>query len=106
MKRLLFAVIVLSAIMLSCAEGKRPDFTADVKTVVKVKFVVDNKTEDGTCIISFIKNDEGIIIDSKCIGFYSDNTGTYRCDIAVGSDGKLVTEKIDVKAVCNLDVAG
>jgi len=105
MKRLLFAVIVLNAIMFSCAEGKRPDFTADAKLVVKVQFVIDNKTEDGTCILQFTKNNEGIIIDSKCIGFYSDDTGTYRCDIAVGSDGKPVTEKIDVKAVCNLDIA-
>lgn len=103
--RVILFMAILMAFMFSCNTTQKPDFTADVKAVVKVQYVIGEKTEDGTCLLSFKKDAEGIIIDSKCVGFYQDDTGTYRCDVAVGSDGQPITKKIDVKASCTLDIA-
>jgi len=103
MKRFLFALIVLTAIMTSCAST--PVVTLDSKTTFAVKFVKGDKEFDGTCSIGIIKDTEGLILDSFCTGFFSDDTGTYRCEVAVGSDKLPVTKRIDVTQNCKLDIA-
>lgn len=98
-----FLFIVIAMFAVSCAST--PVVTIDSKTIFAVKFVKGDKESDGTCMLHFTKDEQGIILDSKCIGFYSDDAGVYRCEVGVGSDNKPITQKVDVTTSCTLDIA-
>lgn len=103
MKRIiLFMVLAIFAI--SCATT--PTVTIDSKTTFSMKFVKDGKEFDGSCTIKMLTDAEGkLVLDSFCTGFYSDNTGTYRCEVAVGSNGQPITRAINIAENCKLDIA-
>jgi hypothetical protein len=102
MKVILFMVIAFFAI--GCATTDKPDFSFKGEVVAKVEFVKGEKVVDGSCGIKITKDAEGVIVDSKCVGFFSDETGTYKCEVGLGSDGQPITKRIDVTTSCNLDI--
>jgi len=99
-------VIIAIALMglVSCATT--PVVTIDSKTTFAVKFVKDGKEFDGSCTIKMLTDAEGkLVLDSFCKGFYADDTGTYRCEVAVGSNGQPITKTIGIAENCKLDIA-
>lgn len=101
MKFIIIAIALMG--LVSCATT--PAVTIDSGTTFAVKFVKDGKEIDGSCTIKMLTDAEGkLVLDSFCTGFYSDDTGTYRCEIAVGSDGKPVTKNISISENCKLEI--
>lgn len=99
-------VIIAIALMglVSCATT--PAVTIDSKTTFAVKFVKDGKEFDGTCTIKMLTDAEGkLVLDSFCTAFYADDSGTYRCEVAVGSNGQPITRSINITENCKLDIA-
>ena len=99
-------VIIAIALMglVSCATT--PAVTIDSKTTFAVKFVKDGKEFDGSCTIKMLTDAEGkLVLDSFCTGFYADDTGTYRCEVAVGSNDQPITKTISIAENCKLDIA-
>ena len=102
-KVILFMVIAIFAV--SCGTTP-PKVTIDSKTTFAVKFVKDGKEFDGTCTIKMLTDAEGkLVLDSFCTGFYADDTGTYRCEVAVGSNGQPITKTISIAENCKLEIA-
>lgn len=99
-----YFIIVIALFFISCATTQ---VNLDSKNTFSIKIATtDNVVVDATCTISMIKNAEGeLVLDSFCTAFVDDKTGVYRCEIAVGSDGKPVTKEINIKENCKVDIA-
>ena len=99
-----YFIVIIALLIVSCAT---PQVNLDSKNTFSVKITTtDNVVVDATCTISMIKKAEGeFVLDSFCTAFVEDKTGVYRCEIAVGSDGKPVTKNISISENCKLEIA-
>jgi len=102
MKKIML-VFIIALLFVGCATV--PKVEIDSKTTFAIQIQTGDKTIDATCTIGYLKDAEGnSVLDSFCTAFVEDSTGTYRCEIAVGSDGQPVTKLIDIKDNCKIEI--
>ena len=92
MKYLLIAALIF---MISYA-------TLEVNT--QNTFTITNDAGDTFSCTIGLKNDEGVFLDSECIGFYEKDGSTYKCSIAVGSEKKPITDFVKIDENCEIVV--
>lgn len=99
MKPILFAILFVLTV--SCGTV----VTVDTQNDFRMKVITETGMEvDMTCHVG-LTTDEGVKLDSECIGFFADGGNTYRCSVAVGSDKQPVTKRISIKESCEIVVA-
>jgi len=67
-------------------------------------FTITNDAGDTFSCTIGLKSDEGVYLDSECIGFYEKDGSTYKCSIAVGTDNKPVTDFVKIDENCEIVV--
>ena len=102
--RFIFMLLVVAVTFIACS--------LDIQTsnVFHIN-VLDEKTGtnyDITCTTDIKYQNEaenkGVITDNKCTAFITTPDGTYKCDLAVGSDGKPITENTTISESCEMDI--
>ena len=86
-------IITLMIFSISCA-------TLQIDTNNTFKLL----TESGdsiSCTVG-LKNLDGVILDSKCLGYYEKDGSTYECSLEIGSDGRPITEIVNIKESCEI----
>ena len=99
MKKVALIILILT-MLVSCAST---DFSLDTESTSHIQVLEEGKVYDFTCTIG-LKTGDGVVIDSKCIGFVQTDTGTYKCSVDVGSNGQPVTKELNIKQYCNLEL--
>ena len=101
MKKIMFlAVLLCLAAFSGCASA---DVSVDLEEVFFVDVVDGEDVYQMSCSVG-LKTGDGVILDTKCKGFVETDTGTYKCSVEVGSEGKPVAEKITIKQNCKLEI--
>ena len=99
MRPILF--FVLLATIIGCATVT----TVDTQNDFRITVITDSGKEvDMTCSVG-LTSDEGVKLDTECVGFFQDGNDTYRCSIAVNSDGQPVNKRLLIKESCKIIVA-
>lgn len=98
MKPILFIVMLF---LVACATT----VTVDTENDFTMTGITELGTEvDFTCHVG-LKSDEGVVLDSECVGFFQQGDDTYRCSIALSSEGLPVTRRISIKENCKIVVS-
>jgi len=99
MRPILFAILLVT-ILIGCATV----VTVDTKNDFRITVITDSGKEiDLTCSIG-LTSDEGVKLDSECVGFFTEKEDTYRCSVAVNSDGQPVNKRLLIKENCSIIV--
>lgn len=99
MKAVLF--MILFVLTVSCGTV----VTVDTQNDFRMKVITETGMEvDMTCHVG-LTTEEGVKLDSECIGFFVDGGNTYRCSVAVGSDKQPITKRLSIKESCEIVVA-
>ena len=98
MKRII-TMFLMALMMVACA-------TFEINT--ENTLILDLLTDAGTtvklnCETGLDKKD-GVEIDGKCIGYFENETGTYRCEVSLTSENKPVTENLSVMENCIIEI--
>ncbi|HPJ39801.1 MAG TPA: hypothetical protein PLT75_15265 [Spirochaetota bacterium] len=94
-------IFVLFATIIGCATL----VTVDTKNDFRITVITDTGKEvDMTCSVGLV-SDKGIKLDSECVGFFQDGEDTYRCSVAVNSEGQPVNKRLLIKENCSIVVA-
>ena len=86
-----FIIFTLAVMLASCA-------TIQIDTNNTFKLLTDSG-DTISCSVG-LKNLDGVILDTKCLGYFEKDGSTYECSLDIGSDGKPITEVVDIKESC------
>ena len=99
MKAVLF--MILFVLTVSCGTV----VTVDTQNDFRMKVITETGMEvDMTCHVG-LTTEEGVKLDSECVGYFQDGNNTYRCTVKVTSDKLPVTKRISVSENCTIIVA-
>ena len=99
MKAVLF--MILFVLTVSCGTV----VTVDTQNDFRMKVITETGMEvDMTCHVG-LTTEEGVKLDSECVGYFQDGNNTYRCTVKVTSDKLPVTKRIAVSENCTIIVA-
>lgn len=99
MKAVLFMILFMLTV--SCGTV----VTVDTQNDFRMKVITETGMEvDMTCHVG-LTTEDGVKLDSECIGFFIDGTNTYRCSVAVGSDKQPITKRLSIKESCEIVIA-
>jgi hypothetical protein len=98
MKRMIFMIAILF-FAVSCETPPRVEFDGKVHFKIDVE---DGKNTDQLDCVVGVTTEEGVKLDSDCVGYYEKDGKTVRCSVSIGSDGKPVKEKLDIKTDCEI----